>query len=128
MGSIEHNRDPINSTAAMMLCKGEQYTSKKKGNGGDSELPIPIRALPWNADKTLIGKRRGKLTVLGISFKKYRWVVRCDCGMYSLRKSKSMNNENNIMDRCDTCRELLYLKRKEHYNRTGFDKPLEFFV
>lgn len=115
---------PVNKTAALVVGKGVHYEPNKKVTTADSGTPLPI-------DKRkkcdCVGLRRGRLTVVGYSTVNGRLVVRCDCGTYTLRKAKAMKNEANEQDRCEHCRHLAFLKRAEHYRRTGKDADIRDF-
>ena len=129
-------RRPVNRTAALVVSAGVQYAPNTKGNGHDSENPIPTRPvsryeLSAESFVDLTGWRIGRLTVVGIADlvggKSMKWVVRCDCGRYSTRKAKAIKNEQNTQDRCDHCRHLAYLKREDVWRRTGKDVSIENF-
>jgi hypothetical protein len=109
---------PINKTAAIVTSKGFSYTSSKKpGNPWDSKNPIPIDS---TKKSDLLGLRAGRLLVLGYAENgNGRLVVRCDCGVYTMRKEKALKNPKNKKDRCEECRHLAYLKRDDIRRRTG---------
>ncbi|HEJ6002023.1 TPA: hypothetical protein SL812_003317 [Pseudomonas aeruginosa] len=116
---------PVNGTAARVIKKGEHFDSRKKYGAVCVDLPLAMRA-PTEGEMTtsgfidLRGVKFGRFTVLGMSAKKAaRWVVRCECGNWSLRTSRSIKNPNNAEDCCEECRHLLFLKREEIKRRTG---------
>ena len=110
------DRTPVNRSAALVTSKGFNYKASKKITCAHSVTPIPI-------DKKScvhLRLRRGRLTVCGYLLNKTsRLVVRCDCGIYTIRTIKSITNKNNDTDRCEECRHLVYLKRADIYRRTG---------
>ena len=113
------NRVPIDQTARIVTSKGVRYESSKKICTQDSESRLPTKPFGGRAEN-LKGRKQGKLTVIGQSRDfRGRWVVLCACGIYTIRKSKSIKNKNNSWDCCETCRELIYLKRSEEFRRTG---------
>lgn len=118
-------RGPINRIAGLVVSGGEHYEPNTKGNGGDSEVPIAVVPVPKIIRKgagyvDLVGRRFGRFTVLGLSACSSRaWVVRCDCGRYSLRTSKAIKNPVNVGDMCEHCRHLVYLRRTDIWRRTG---------
>lgn len=123
-----HSRVPVNITAARVAqFKGVHFESKKRIKTNDSDFPIAIRK-PLKQDlnnpqfKDLTGVRFGRFLVLGIS-RDFggNWVVRCDCGKYTTRRSKAILNPNNVQDRCEECRELAHLKRHQHWREYGKD-------
>ena len=69
----------------------------------------------------MTGFKFGRFTVVGMALNTpHRWVVRCICGIYTMRKLKSIRNPNNNQDRCERCRQLAYLKRSD-LRRQGID-------
>ncbi|HBE9078608.1 hypothetical protein [Serratia fonticola] len=117
---FDASRQPINRTAALVLGKGFAYQPKKKIQTADQPNPIRVRfEVPPNLKK-FIGKKFGRMTVIGLAYERRgRWVVRCTCGTYTLRKLKSINNPENRHDCCEQCRQLNYLKCADHFRRTG---------
>lgn len=122
--------DPIDGNAAKVTSPGFQYKPRKIIANLESEVPLPMRTVPFNVTD-LTGKRNGRLTVLGLYIYKSqkkgasrneqrRWVVRCDCGKYSIRASKAINNPKNNADACNLCRHALMLKRNDLHNQ-GID-------
>ena len=123
---------PINGNAARVIQSGDHFEPRKniqtvhKSAPPEMELKIP-KAMPTSFDD-LTGVKRGRLTVAGLlkgSFK--RWVCRCDCGMYTVRRAKALKNPSNTQDRCDECRHLAFLKREEVWRRTGVDQDIKKF-
>ncbi|WJT09232.1 hypothetical protein [Vibrio harveyi] len=119
------NPAPVDRVAARVLRGGENYTPDKKIQTADQKTPIPTKKTPANAPQ-LTGIRFGRMTVLGFAIvqtgkKGGSWVVRCDCGTYTLRRTRAIRNPNNDQDRCEECRHLAHLKRTEAHRRTGKD-------
>jgi hypothetical protein len=115
---------PINKTAALVLSSGVNYVSPKVIQNADRQTPIETRPLPKGVIN-LTGLVVGRLTVIGLSKEsKGCWVVRCACGIFTLRRAKALKNARNHWDRCEECRHLAYLKRTEHWRRTGKNKPI----
>lgn len=118
---------PINATAARVVSNGVHFNSKKVIQELESDVPHPLKPTP-KGTKDLSGIRFGRFTVIGMARDILkRWVVRCDCGTYSIRKSKSIMNPNNSTDRCGECLEQLYIKKSYHFKKTGIDLPRENF-
>ncbi|MEG5932476.1 hypothetical protein UXN85_20635 [Enterobacter hormaechei] len=133
---LDSKRTPVNKVAARVMAKGEHFiTSKRMASQGDSDFPLPMLE-EWQLDagrKTqadlMVGKKVGRFTVLGIAVHQpsnsaggLRFVLRCSCGTYTYRRSKAIRNPANMyVDCCERCRELLHLKRNEHWRRTGKD-------
>lgn len=128
-----HSRKPVDRLAAQVVQPGVHFTPEKKVLSNDSDTPIAVRPIPKAARSAknfddLTGRKFGRFTVIGLArdFKK-QWVVRCDCGRYSTRHSKAVKNPANEQDRCEHCRHLAYLKREEHWRRTGRDRDIREF-
>lgn len=114
------SRKPINKTAALVTGKGVHFDSKKKIVQRHWSVCPKLKPVSKGCPD-LRGKRVGHFTVVGkYSSRKNRgsmWAVRCDCGDFETRSSKAIKNVENYGDRCELCRELSHLKRKEVYNR-----------
>ena len=127
-----HARAPVNRTAAAVVGKGINFVPSIHAPRNDSPAPIPTRAPTAGERKAsgfvnLAGVRFGRMTVIGMARDSKGWVVRCSCGTYTTRLSKSIKNPNNVQDRCNECRHLAFLKREEHWRRTGRDKDINEF-
>ena len=89
--------DPINRQASKVFDKGEQVELRTSQNYVCSKEPIPILTdehLIAQFSVNITGVTRGRLTVIGKALDvKARWVVRCSCGNYELRRSKVMTQE-----------------------------------
>lgn len=113
----------VNRTAGLVTSRGFQYTPDKKILQVCQREPLPIRKIPrCNPELNIIkvGDKIGRLTVVGLlQESKKGWLMRCDCGNYTTRKTKSVLNPKNHIDRCDECRHLAYLKRMEKFLREG---------
>jgi hypothetical protein len=118
---LDGPRSAIDRVAARVTGRGERFDARKIIKTADQSTPIEIRSLCDITPelRTLSGRRFGRMTVMGLSFSPGRWVVRCDCGVYTLRSAKAIRNPNNDTDCCEQCRHLLYLKRAEIWRRTG---------
>lgn len=109
---------PIDRIARRVTLPGERFESRKVIQTNDSDLPIATRrptrqerALPEFLDLT--GTKQGRLLVLGQHAEKQGlWVVRCDCGIYTTRRSKALKNPKNNGDRCESCRQTTFLKHQ----------------
>lgn len=113
---------PVNALANVVTSKGYQYTPSKKVLTADTDLPLKTRRQKKGLPD-FTGKKFGQFTVIGLSENvKKRWVVRCDCGTYTLRTAKSISNPSNDKDCCEHCRHLRHLKRSDYFYRYGRDK------
>ena len=119
---------PINKTAALVTAKGVHFKPGNKINSIYSEMPL--RTIPvLRGEENHTGKKFGFFTVAGKYFEKQAgnrpmWVVRCSCGNYETRRSRSINNPANKNDSCHSCRELMHLKRQDEFHRTGQNTEL----
>jgi len=88
-----------------------------------SQREVSRRIGAWHGGKNLTGMRVGRFTVIGmvnlcqyeLNTDEARWAVRCDCGIYEMRKARSIKNPNNQEDCCYDCRVLAQSKR--HHER-----------
>lgn len=118
--------DPVDRTARMVTQRGEHWEAGLNKQALHSEVPIECRRFnKHDALPDLTGRRVGRLTVQGLMYRSEAsiWVVRCDCGMYEVRKRKALLNMGNQHDACGKCRCLRQRKRHQHYKVTGEDKP-----
>ena len=90
----------------------------------------PIKPAPGGVD--LVGLRKGQLVVIGVwdvptgalgkSSGGPRWVCRCDCGLFEIRRTRSLTNPRNVRDCCHECRNTAYLQRHCEYLETGSNR------
>lgn len=71
--------------------------------------------------KELIGKRFGRLTVLGVwadgnPKKNATWVCRCDCGYYEGRKVRGLQGGGEDQMACHACVRLIWMQRSASKN------------
>jgi hypothetical protein len=108
-------------TAANAISKGVSLNISRQVDGLYSLQPLPTAA-PHRTMVHLIGLRRGRLVCLGASaHHKKRYVVRCDCGAYTIRTARALSNESNDQDRCGKCRAIAQAKRDYAYHVLGID-------
>jgi len=113
-------RRPINKTAAIVLySEGEHFNSIKKIRQKHWDTPPPMKKYHGPKEKNMCGKKFGRFLVVGYfgtssgkASRRALWVVRCSCGSYETRSSKSITNPSNTNDCCDNCRQLEYLKSR----------------
>lgn len=73
-----------------------------------------------------IGRRRGRLVVVAWHGAGGKWLCRCDCGYYVVRKLRFLA----AADKFDACRECCFVvqkKRHHHWLTTGKDLPEDYF-
>ena len=126
------NSSPINKSASEVTSTGTSYDYPVKTSEEDQPFPHKLTPVPrgmsMSSDFTdLTGVRRGRLTVVGYfrrdggSERKTsaRWSCRCDCGTYTLRKSKALKSEKNNRDRCKECTHKLNQRKAQYFKLTG---------
>lgn len=109
------NARPIDRAAALVVGRGEHWTHVGNPDSVVSDTPLPIRDLPWNAvgmGNVRPGVRRGMLVVVGFSASvSGRWVCRCDCGRYVLRKTRALRTDRiDVYDGCDSCSKVKFMR------------------
>ena len=120
-------RAAINKNTAMAVSGGHHFLSQKKIQTADTDVPIKTRKMRRSERLAgridLRGIKFGRFTVIGISaMNNKNWVVRCQCGVYSERKSRSVLNPKNQSDMCELCRENEHLKKVNHFQTYGVHK------
>ncbi|SMB82342.1 hypothetical protein SAMN05660772_02066 [Pasteurella testudinis DSM 23072] len=125
---------PINKTAALVVSKGVHFEVENSNHDEFKKSPYPTwkkrpSSLFHNSDfEDLTGRKQGKLTVIGLLKGVYnKWVCRCICGNYTLRRAKAIRNINNKFDCCGECRKLAQVKRNYVYKTTGKDQDINNF-
>lgn len=67
----------------------------------------------------LTGTKKGRLMVMGIlknnETQSQKWLCRCACGKFVVRKAKAIKNPNNDQDACVECQHMQQVRR--------FDSP-----
>jgi hypothetical protein len=88
---------PVNRTAAIVVgSKGDHWNAKVPSYHMHSDTPLPIipmsKADLMNPEYVdLSGTMYGRLKVIGYYGNK-RWVVRCSCGAYEVRRAKAIKS------------------------------------
>lgn len=85
----------------------------------ESMAPMPVKQLsePGN---NLIGRRVGMLTVIGESARYHsRWVVKCSCGRYALRRAKELLEPKENLESCSKCKPRIKLAIEIFSNENG---------
>lgn len=114
-GLFPRNFVPVNKTAVRVISKGENYHPNCEIQNPEFIGPPPmvpkcqLPNTPGFIDLT--GRKKGRFTVLGyMAGEKGRWVVRCVCGTYTTRSSKSIKSvESNPNAEFDACRHCVHL-------------------
>jgi hypothetical protein len=117
-------RRPVDRTAALVISRGYHFDYRKIPGCVLSETPPCTTARPSTAPD-LNGRRIGRLTVIGFCGRVrkkttagntktlFYYSVRCDCGLYSIRRKQAVLNPYNCADACERCKHLLYLQRED---------------
>lgn len=113
--------NPVNKLAANVVAKSlDKGTYFNPGNHLCSSTPLPTNKYIGKKDNNLIGRRKGRFTVIGLSAsfigssgKGHRWVVKCDCGRFEIRTEKTIK-KGKSPDSCIECKktETLYRMQK----------------
>ena len=125
---------PINATAARVMARGESFYCRPCETTVDSSLPIETRPIPadyrMNPDFVdFTGKQIGRVKVMGLAAAKSgRWVCKCRCGSYVLRRASALRGERAGSSPCDQCYLLAVSKRNEFQRRTGIERFTEEFL
>ena len=122
----EPSRLPVNKAAGRVLGGGFNYEPNKKIVQQHWSAPPKIVPAPRNFED-LTGRKFGRFTVIGYlpstnTSKGSLWLVRCVCGDYESRRTRSVRNPKNNNDCCENCRHLIHLKRTDEFLRTGKHK------
>ena len=96
---------PVDTLTRRVVGGSERYEPAVTLTQADSDAPLPTMPFPRSGGENLRGRRFGRMTVVGYSAEKRgRWVVRCSCGVFTLRTAKAIRNAANSADACQRCR------------------------
>jgi 5-methylcytosine-specific restriction protein A len=107
-------RTPINRPTLNVASEGNHFSFDSKYlNNVRSDIPLPITTRQLSAGKEdMTGRVFGRLTVIGQADRptnawgKMRWVVRCACGFYELRRSSGLREGRMEAQMCSACQQL----------------------
>lgn len=120
-----HER-PVDKTAALVISRGESFSYRRSLTSNDSEMPLETKEIP-EGTPDFRGKKFGRMTVIGYSAtKRKRWVCRCVCGTYTLRRLEVVE-KGDEKNTCDQCNFHAINMKKEFMRRTGKHKGIEEF-
>ena len=105
---------PIDKSSKYVVSKSnERYSDFNPGDMLTNSSGLPVKNIPSHVND-LTGIKKGRLIVIGLSasFSKdnghgYRWVVRCSCGRYEIRRSRTILKANPI-DMCNVCKSTAF--------------------
>lgn len=129
---------PVDNTASLVTGKGPKYTPDKKfGTQLHWKTKPPTKLFSTsNANEVdLTGESFGRLEIVGvyddprtghgIKRRGYHWVVRCSCGAYETRTTKSvkrgMTGEKKYTEpaMCSDCQHVVHLRQRAEYLAYG---------
>lgn len=123
-----HER-PIDSTAGRVVAAGEHFEFKATSVIYDSPYPMPTWFPTQPTFKNLGGMKFGRLTVIGYSSEHSgKWVCRCSCGMYCLRRAKALTSTVHPVLPCHQCYRLAVKRKSERFRLTGRDSEISEFL
>jgi len=133
-----HLREPVDRVARRVVGGGDHHYFANRSDEICSPVPLEIRPVPvYCGMPDLTGTKFGRLTVVGLATVVYstgrwtsdpldrarqkggaKWLCRCECGMYTLRKTKAVRDPTRYAavdagwseDKCLQCRKLDILK------------------
>ncbi len=107
---------PINKQAAMGSARGEHWEPMFDDVHGRSDLPLPMKEYRGPPEKNLVGTVMGRITIVGYSHstKKWgsKWVGRCTCGTYELRRRASIERNADPDHACMRCERSKVLSKR----------------
>jgi len=127
----------VNKNTAMAMSGGTNY----EPNYTNNEDLVVFKVKPLlpkienkqisDLSKELVGKRFSRLVVVGWFKKGGKWLCRCDCGYYTVRKTSTIMKALETQLYFIACQECMYVvdkKRTDYWNKTGKDLPREYFA
>lgn len=104
-----------------------EASTVRDGSGDFYDFPIPLHVQHWKAPPTPVGKLGkgaedltgrvfGRLTVIrfhgsaGGEWARPIWLVRCACGDYEVRRSKTLRSTTNADACCCICQHVKHLR------------------
>lgn len=120
-------RRPVDSTAARVVSTGEHFEYRPLHTEVCSAVPLPV--VPARLDgEPLRGICFGRLTVKGRwDGTKKRWVCRCVCGNYVLRRATAIKQAAPD-SACPQCYLMAVSKKNEFLRRTGQERQTREFM
>lgn len=127
----------VNKNTAMAVSGGTNYEPNYTNNEDlivfkvKPLMPIVKNSQILKLSKELVGQRFSRLLVVGWFKKGGKWICRCDCGYFTVRKTSSIRHglaNKNSFAACHECMHIIEVKRTDHWRRTGKDLPREYFA
>lgn len=137
MSSIfELGGKPINKDTAMAVSGGTNY----EPNYGETQTVVLFKIKPLmpekpavnlleisRMEKEFVGKRRSRLTIIGWFGTGGRWLCRCDCGYYTVRRIAFLKKQD-VVDACPECLFVIEKRRQANWLNTGRDSNREDYA
>jgi hypothetical protein len=135
MNSVfDYGGKPVDKNTAMAISGGTHYEANHKKDIAHllfkikpvlPELP-PSKEIQEQSKKH-IGERRSRLVIVAWFASGGRWLCRCDCGYYTVRKLSFLKHKD-IVDACPECLFVIEKRRHNNWVTTGKDLPREYFA
>lgn len=123
---IGHEK-PVDATAALVVSRGEHFEYVQLGTELCTPLPPPTKAVGAE-EEDFTGIKFGRLAVIGRhAGGKIRWVCRCVCGNYCVRRPVAIRQAAPD-SACPQCYLMAVSKRHEYIRRTGKEKSTAEFM
>lgn len=111
---------PVNRVASRVMRKGEHWAPKRKPTAAHvihGEVPpVPPQPLP-KGSPDIAGLKRDRMRAMYYCGNG-RWVARCDCGRFEVRRGAALANRKDEPDACIECRAAHFSKSGRSYGDT----------
>ncbi len=132
---FEQGGKAVNKNTAIAMSGGTNYERSRNHSEHHFKIKPILPELPQIQDeafvanlKSKIGLRRGRLVITNW-FASRVWLCRCDCGDYVTRNTQSFSGKKLLkFDACPDCENVVFLKKRAHWLRTGKDSEIEDFA
>lgn len=114
---FETDLSPVDKTAAIVVGKGVHYDPNMVHQFEHYINPPATLQFTGPKDQDMAGRKYGFMSVVGYLGKRGRgalWLVKCKCGMYEVRRSKSIKKASP-RDKCQACHHLDHIKNHYKY-------------
>lgn len=114
---------PINRAAGLAVSGASIHYEPKINDARESwDAPPALRPIPPNVPP-LVGRRFGRMVVVGLQAETNgRWVVRCACGKYEVRRAAAINGKYAAVQQCQVCDHLDKLRHIDRVRQFGAER------